>query len=177
MTNRYRAITLVLAGSTLLAILFSGFWFGGFRVNLTLSAPIGVWRVETLDREVQIGDLIFICLPTDQPFAQPRSRGYIGFGLCPGWLSPLIKTVRAVPGQYVRVAERVAVGGVELPNSSPLETDSEGRPLSAHAGGVVPKRHVFILSDYPGSYDSRYFGPISIDGVIGLAKPVLVVSP
>lgn len=33
--------------------------------------------------------------------------------------------------------------------------------------GVVPSGHVFLLADHPNSYDSRYWGPIPTDHLVG----------
>ena len=63
-------------------------------------------------------------------------------------------------------------------NGSDLRAaDAGGRALLPYAGGVVPPGHVFLHSDFAGSYDSRYFGPVPIAGVLGLARPVLTVRP
>jgi conjugative transfer signal peptidase TraF len=98
-------------------------------------------------------------------------------GLCPGWFSPLIKTVLAVSGQQIDISMTVAIDGTRLAHSDVRRTDAEGRQLPVFAGGVVPSGQVFLHSDFAGSYDSRYFGPIPDTGLLGLAEPVLTLAP
>lgn len=148
-----------------------------FRINLTPSYPLGVWRIETLNRNVRVGDRIFICTPLTEAFRQARERGYVRRGLCPGWLSPLIKTVVALPGQSVEIGTSVAIDGLALPQSTIQPRDGSGRELTAHPGGVVPPDTLFVFSTFRGSYDSRYFGPIPAAGILGLAKPVFTFAP
>ncbi|MBL8594589.1 MAG: conjugative transfer signal peptidase TraF [Devosia sp.] len=149
----------------------------GLRVNLTPSYPLGLWRVEPLGRDVAVGDRIFICPPPSSAFERARERGYLGHGLCPGWYSPLIKTVVAVAGQHVVIDRSIAVDGAPLAHSSVRPVDGEGRALAPASGGVVPPRQLFLFSEFAGSYDSRYFGPIPAAGVLGLAHPLLVFTP
>lgn len=177
MTGRAAPIIVVAAVATMLCSLaVVGFVFG-LRINLTPSYPIGVWRIEPLARHVAVGDRVFICPPVSPEFIAARERGYLGSGLCPGWMSPLIKTVAAQAGQQVAIGRSVAIDGVHLPHSSVLSADGAGRALSRARGGVVPPGHLFVFSAFSGSYDSRYFGPIPTTGILGLARPVLVLNP
>lgn len=149
----------------------------GFRINLTPSYPLGLWRIILLDQEVRVGDLIFICPPSTYAFEQARVRGYLRRGLCPGWLSPLIKTVAALPGQQIQIDDAVSIDGSVLSHSQVRSTDAEGRTLDAFSGGVVPPDHLFLHSSFAGSYDSRYFGPIPAAGLLGKAQPLVTFGP
>ncbi len=56
------------------------------------------------------------------------------------------------------------------------ENGSDGRPLPFfHKYGslVIPEGHFFVAGKHPGSYDSRYWGLIKTDNVIGKAHPIL----
>lgn len=172
MTRRRTPIIILTAGTAILtAILIAG-WPTGLRINMTPSYPRGLWRIETLDRPVAVGDLVFICPPVTAAFAQAFERGYIRRGLCPGGLSPLIKTVAAVAGQEVDVAGHVSIGGRLIPDSDLRHADAAGRPLTPYAGGVIPAGELYLHSNFAGSYDSRYFGPVPATGLLGLARPV-----
>ncbi len=149
----------------------------GLRINLTPSYPLGLWRIDALDREIEVGDLIFICPPLNAEFQRAHERGYLRRGLCPGLLSPLIKTVVALPGQKIEIGASVKIDGQELPSSELQPFDGAGRPLRPFTGGIVPAGTLFLHSTSGGSYDSRYFGPIPADGALGLAEPVLVFEP
>ncbi|MEO5755758.1 MAG: conjugative transfer signal peptidase TraF [Mesorhizobium sp.] len=175
--RRRRAIALIaIAGSGIAALAAAG-WVGGLRVNLTPSEPLGLWRIATMDRPVAPGDLVFICPPDTPTIRLGRERGYLHRGLCPGWFSPLIKTVAAIEGQRFEIGAGVSIDGTPLAHSQLRAADAKGRALAPFAGGIVPTAHLFLHSDFEGSYDSRYFGPIPGAGLLGLARPVLTFDP
>ncbi|MEI5682229.1 conjugative transfer signal peptidase TraF [Mesorhizobium sp. CCNWLW179-1] len=174
MSRRFAAIAVSAMGAV--ALLGIG-WLGGFRLNLTPSYPLGLWRIIELDRPVAVGDLIFICPPDAPQFRAALERGYLRRGPCPGGFTPLIKTVAAIEGQTIEIDAGVAVGGTPLPHSGLRPTDGEGRSLASYPGGVVPPGHLFLHSDFASSYDSRYFGPIPGAGLLGQARPVLITGP
>ena len=175
--QRKIAIGALALGAGILSALAAGGFWGGLRLNLTPSYPLGIWRIELLDREPVVGDLVFICPPYAPAFAIGLERGYLPTGLCPAGTGPLIKSVVAVAGQITVIEMSVSIDGVVLPNSVVRSADAEGRPLSSFAGGQVPPGSVFLHSDFGGSYDSRYFGPLPTDGILGLASPVYVLAP
>lgn len=149
----------------------------GFRVNLTPSEPLGLWRIVEPDRPILVGDLIFICPPDTDAMREARARGYLRFGLCAGHVAPLIKTVVATSGQAIEIQDQVHVDGGTLPHSRVARTDGQGRQMVHYDGGVVPPGAVFLHSEFPGSFDSRYFGPLPMDGILGLAQEVWTYAP
>lgn len=175
--RRGRVFATLAVGAVCLAGIAAAGGLGGYRINWTPSYPLGLWRIEVLDRKVAVGDLIFICPPPTLEFVMARERGYLRRGLCPGWFSPLIKTVVAGLGQRVDVGRSIRIDGTALADSEVRLFDAEGRALEPHAGGIVPAGQLFLHSEFAGSYDSRYFGPIPADGVLGLARPVFTIDP
>jgi conjugative transfer signal peptidase TraF len=175
---RQRRLLLFLTGAavTMSALTASGF-IGGYRLNLTPSEPLGLWRIEELQRPVAIGDLVLLCPPLTSVFADARRRGYLRRGLCVGGFAPLIKTVAALPGQRVEITDHVLIDGRPVPASSVWGRDGEGRVLLPDSGGVVPPHHLFLHSPFASSYDSRYFGPVPDSGLLGLARPVFTFHP
>jgi len=165
----------LLATGFLLAITVSGLL--GFRVNLTPSEPLGLWRIIPLDRSVMVGDIVFICPPATPIMREARSRGYLRDGLCLSGMAPLIKAVLAVGGQTVDICDDVRIDGEPIANSRVMREDAKGRPLVPYAGGVLPSRTVFVHSAFPGSFDSRYFGPLPLSNVLGLARKVWTYAP
>lgn len=149
----------------------------GLRVNLTPSEPLGLWRISPLDRPAGVGDLVFICPPDTGVLRQARDRGYLRSGLCPSGYAPLIKTVVAVSGQVIVIGHNVSIDGAELSHSALVTRDAQGRALVPFVGGTVPANNVFLHSDFPGSFDSRYFGPVPVSGILGLARKVLTYAP
>lgn len=149
----------------------------GYRVNLTPSEPIGLWRIVSLDRPPVAGDRIFICPPKRPDMEQAAQRGYLRSGLCRSGYAPLIKSVAAIGGQHVEIGRSVNIDRILLPHSALAISDGKGRALAHYEGGVVQEGFVFLHSDFAGSYDSRYFGPIPAAGILGLAREVLTVAP
>ncbi|MGO7345351.1 conjugative transfer signal peptidase TraF [Rhizobium johnstonii] len=150
---------------------------GGYRINLTPSEPLGLWRIIPLHRPAAVGDLLFICPPETAAMREARARGYLRSGSCRGGVAPLIKTVIAVAGQHAEIGVSVSVDGRGVSSSSLALRDGKGRPLTPFPSGIVPPGYVFLHSAFPGSYDSRYFGPVPISGIRGLAQEVLTYVP
>ena len=176
-----RRNNLVLLGLAMMTMAFLGAisvaWFGNYRINLTPSEPLGLWRIVRVDRPAAVGDLVFICPPQTMMMREARARGYLRSGLCPGGVAPLIKSVIAVAGQRVEVEAGVSVDGRSVPSSNVVQRDGQERRMAPFQSGIVPAGSVFLHSPFAGSYDSRYFGPIPEAGVLGLAQEVLTYAP
>lgn len=175
---RHRRVHLFVTGAAVfVSALAAAALTGGYRLNLTPSEALGLWRIEKLQRPVAIGDLVFLCPPMTAVFAEAWRRGYLRRGLCPGGYAPLIKAVAALPGQRVQITDHVLIDGHPLPASSVSGRDGEGRVLLPDSGGVIPPHHLLLHSSFASSYDSRYFGPVPDTGLLGLARPVLTFDP
>ena len=177
MTRRGRALAIIGAGAVLLGSMAAAFEWGGYRVNFTPSYPLGIWQIQALDRLAAVGDRVFICPPSGPAVDLARARFYLPRGLCPAGTAPLIKTVVALAGQSIRVEGQVIIDDVPLAASTVHAQDAEGRPMKPWMGGIVPLGEVFLHSDFVGSYDSRYFGPLPAAGILGLAREVLTFTP
>lgn len=152
-------------------------WIGGLRVNMTPSAPLGLWRIVPLTSSAREGQTIFICPPNNGTMREALKRGYLRAGLCAGGFGPLIKSIVAVAGQRVDVTDHVTVDGAHIGGSNIFERDGEGRALQHDRSGIVPADTVYLHSDFAGSWDSRYFGPVPASGILGLAQEVLTYAP
>jgi conjugative transfer signal peptidase TraF len=147
-----------------LATLVVGFLFYvlleqcGVRWNLTESAPVGMYG------QARWGDYLGFC-PEGAASRLSIERGYRTRMLwaCPDGRSELIKHVAAKPGDTVTVStDGIAVNGHLLPHSAPRTTDRAGRPLMAYPAGTyqASDRQIWVVSDNPLGFDSRYFGPV-----------------
>ena len=173
---RRRAIMTLSAGIGVMMLIVAVGWFGGLRLNLTPSEPLGLWRITPLDRLAAVGDLVFICPPAPLA-ALGLERGYFRWGPCPAGVAPLIKVVAAAAGSRIAIADAVVIDGVPLRHSRPSPRDGAGRPLRPWSGGIVPPGWIFLHSPFAGSYDSRYFGPVPEAGLLGLARPLFTFDP
>lgn len=85
----------------------------------------------------------------------------------------LVKDVGALPGDAItRQGSAVYRNGVEIPLSTILAADSNGVELQCiNYPVIVPEGHIWLSSRHARGYDSRYFGPVSVQQlVIGKAR-------
>jgi conjugative transfer signal peptidase TraF len=176
MIRRHVVLFLVSVGGVMFGLALIGY-MGGYRLNLTPSEPLGLWRIAPLHRPIRIGDLMFVCPPETAGFAEALKRGYLRRGLCTGGFAPLIKTIVALPGQRLDIGATVAVDGRTIRSSTVRKKDGKGRTLTPFTGGTVPPHHLFLHSSFASSYDSRYFGPLPDAGLLGLAQQVVTFDP
>src|SRR4051794_10650184 len=129
------------------------------RLNYSPSLPVGLYVVAS-DHSA---DLVEFC-PTEPYASLAAERGYRSVGSCPDGGAPLMKPIAAQPGDIVEISSRgFAVNGKELPNSAPLNVDTDGRSLQHWPFGKyrVETGTVWVISSYNRrSLDSRYFGPV-----------------
>jgi len=147
----------------------------GFRVNVSQSYPVGLYRVVGDASAVQRGSVVLVCLPVEWArFA--RRRGILGPGHCEGGTYGLGKAVLAVEGDVVELRrEGITVNGVAVPRSRTLDRDSRGRPMPQYPPGYYGLRQgeVWLFSPYhAAAFDSRYFGPISVEHVQATVVPL-----
>lgn len=173
MTGRRIGIA-ALAAAGAIGLTAAGCSAAGFQLNTSASAPMGLWRVTTIERQrIERGTLVSICPPEVELVAMMRERGFLHVGDCPGVATtPLLKPVVAVAGDTVRVRrEGVSVNGRALPRSA-AEQSMPGYPAGIYK---VRPGHVWLLSSYnAGSFDSRYFGPVSLANLRGHASPIFI---
>jgi conjugative transfer signal peptidase TraF len=131
----------------------------GVRLNDSPSLPVGLYAV-TSDGSA---DLVEFC-PTEPYASLAAERGYRSGGSCPDGGAPLMKPIAARRGDTVEISSRgFIVNGKALPNSEPLNVDTDGRSLQHWPFGKyrVQTATVWVISSYNRrSFDSRYFGPV-----------------
>ncbi|TWB18442.1 conjugation peptidase TraF [Nitrospirillum amazonense] len=135
--------------------------------NASASAPIGLYRVRSNTQLIR-GDLVLV-RPPSAVASLAAARGYVPAGV------PLIKRVAALAGDTVCGEQRsVAINGEPVPTR--LETDRLGRPLPTWEGcRMLQAGELFLLMrDVPDSFDSRYFGPVRVESVIGQLVPLWI---
>jgi Signal peptidase, peptidase S26 len=86
---------------------------------------------------------------------------------------PLLKPILALDGQTVcRVGPLITVDGREMGIAH--DKDHSGRPLPFWQGcRVIGHSEIFLMNPHePASLDGRYFGPLPIASIAGLAEPL-----
>ena len=147
----------------------------GLRINTTKSLPAGIYVITSDEK----APLVEFC-PEGVFSTLSFVRGYRPHGLCPDGGAPLLKPVIAYSGDTVVFSsEGIRVNGKFLANTAPQRFDTAGRPLTPWAPGVysVAAGMVWVASTYhPDSFDSRYFGPISLGRIRHRLKPLWVIG-
>lgn len=149
----------------ILAAGLKGSEIAGFRYNLGLSAPVGIFKLTAAPR-YERGMLVAACPPATMPF--------LDAGHCPAGSVPLLKQVAARPGDRVSVT-RAGVrvnGGPLLPHSAPYTHSRSGHRLPQHLGDFQLKGYWLYGPDSEFSYDSRYFGEVNERAIVSAITPV-----
>lgn len=147
----------------------------GVRINVSDSVPLGFYIVASGDT----ASLVEFC-PVEPFASQSSERGYRPGGAgCPDGAAPLLKPIVAREGDLVDVSRSgIRVNGQALSNTEPLTADVIGRSLRPWPAGAyrVEFGTVWVASTHnPGSYDSRYMGPINVRQVRRTLKPLWVL--
>jgi conjugative transfer signal peptidase TraF len=137
-------------------------------INTTASEPEGFyWRI---GEPAAVGRLVAFKAPAA---AFPYAEAHLAYLR----RVPMLKTVAAGPGDQVCARDRrLVIAGRD--RGAIAWTDREGRALP-HWNGCrrLGPRELFVFSDrVPNSFDSRYFGPIDPQGVLGVYAPLMVAS-
>jgi len=174
--NQFRA-PLLAAISTVLMAAGITFLMRHFRIGLTTSnssCAEGFYRL--VDAPIRRGELAAACLPVKVEQEGLMHR-YLGNGDCPGGAEPVLKVIGGLGGDEVDIeAGWIAVNGRRLANSATLMLDSIGRPLTHVVWGkrrVGPEEVWLFGLNNRRSWDSRYFGPIPLRAIRGVAEPLL----
>ncbi len=135
--------------------------------NTTASVPLGLYLVTP--GIPKRGDLLVLQLP---PAMQTlaASRGMLSAK------APVLKPVAAIAGDrvcrwgtVVTINRRVAAFA--------HRTDARDRSLPVWQGcRQLSASQVFILAAHPDSFDSRYFGPLQLQGPYGVAHRLLTLQ-
>lgn len=150
-----RSLKRLLASAICLLVFVGTLYISGIRINTSDSLPLGVWRVQKTDTsELRIGDSIAI------------NRSAV-----PNASTHLMKDVGGLPGDVMtRQGDVVYRNGVEMPLSTIQTTNSIGQEIHCIKYPVmVPEGYVWLSSRHERGYDSRYFGAVPVQAVIGKA--------
>jgi signal peptidase I len=149
----------VILGALLVALLIKTFLLQAFYIpsrsmepTLRIGDRVLVNKLSYKMHDINRGDIVVFERPPDEP---------------PDAIKDLIKRVIALPGETISSENgQVFIDGrpLEEPYLEP-GTVTENLPPT-----LVPEGHVFVMGDNRGdSRDSRYFGPIEEDLVVGRA--------
>lgn len=131
--------------------------------NVSPSVPVGLYAV--LHRQPNLGELALVRLPEAIAEFADRS-GYLPRAAL------LLKPAAATAGDRVcRFGTDVFVRGRLAART--LMDDPARRDLPSWQGcRTLGRREVLLLAEHPASFDSRYFGPLRTQHVVGTAVPI-----
>jgi conjugative transfer signal peptidase TraF len=136
-----------------------------FVWNASASVPIGLYSVHPAHRLTVTA--LAVAYPPEPLAGWLEERRYLPRGV------PLIKPILALDGQTVcRAGPRITVDGREIGIAH--DKDHSGRPLPVWQGcRVIGPSEIFLMNPHePASLDGRYFGPLPIASIAGLAEPL-----
>ena len=134
--------------------------------NFTESVPVGLYSLS--HAAPATGDVIAIA-----PAGAAREALDAYAALPAGKL--LLKQLAAVEGDVVcRTGATVTVNGVIAAIAKPATADGRALPAWSGCRALGPGK-VLVLTRHAGSFDSRYFGPIGADQIIGIAHPLVTL--
>ncbi|OBQ46476.1 conjugative transfer signal peptidase TraF [Halodesulfovibrio spirochaetisodalis] len=143
-----------------IALLLTTAFHLDYRLNLTHSEPIGLYKLE--NETPTRGDLASFCLSPENEYLElSLSRTYLGTSLlCPSGQKPLVKELVGTAGDVVTVHSNTIQVNTTYYRLTARTHDSKGRslPHKLHSA-VIPKGKALLLSTHhQDSFDSRYFG-------------------
>ena len=133
--------------------------------NPSDSVAVGWYHVGPPDA-LRVGAIVLTTLPPDAA-ALAAHRRYLPARV------PLLKRVGTIAPQHVCIFDALVwIDGV--PVAALLPADRLGRPLPSwsHCRRLEAGELFLLSSTNPASFDSRYFGPVSVSTVTGVAQPV-----
>jgi conjugative transfer signal peptidase TraF len=162
--SRRAAVLTSLASAAIVAALASNRLHPLVLLNTTPSEPLGLYTA-TLE-PIRVGAIVAFRAPAAAfPYAD-RKLSYLH-------RTPMLKAVAAGPGDRVcTTSDRLVINGEDRAPIASL--DGEGRALPRWMGcRRLSPDELFVFSiRVPNSFDSRYFGPVRRDAVVGVFQPV-----
>ena len=169
--KRYSSWGIVLLAVTVIAVLLQGPHERPlFVFNTSPSIPPGLYYRRQGQDGVRVGDVVLFAVPDGTAHQFVKSR--LG-KVRSNWT--ILKPVAAAGGDHVCTRHGwLFINGVQ---TAPLvTTDSEGNPVPTWSGGRhLEDEEIFVMATHvERSLDSRVFGVVRRDDVIGVYKPLWV---
>ncbi len=119
---------------------------------------------------IELGDFVAANLP-DEAAQLAAERGYLPNK------TPVLKTISAVSGDEICIFAASILINAE-PVATVQKTDSIGRVMPVKPGcyQLQPGEYFLLSTAIENSFDSRYFGPVDEDLILGVATPLLIFS-
>jgi len=147
-------------------------------VNLTGSMPIGIYQ-QLHHSKLHRGDIVSLCLPKAIALAGKRND-YIGTGPCPGNAMRLLKQVIAVLGDEVKLSSYFIRVNDHRYFAPQQRVNHKGRHIYHWIKNGIYRntKNVWVYGshDTVHSWDSRYFGGVSLNAINGSYRKLWTLS-
>lgn len=154
-----------------------------FTDSRTDCFPYKVWYINKQDKEPSPGDFIMFATPANAAHYFPKNKRWIKKVLATS--GGRVDVVPAPPGE----TSLVLMGGMErkLPVKARVTviqgetretfvafaSDSLGRKLTVIRQQTIPSGEYYLYSPIARSYDSRYWGLVKKNEILGTAHPII----
>ncbi|MDO6415447.1 S26 family signal peptidase [Sphingomonas sp. BIUV-7] len=141
-------------------------WWAIPQLTWVMSPSIDAWAIRSAPGVIHRGDLVSFML--SHPLAGPKPVAVTKYALClPADRLDFVEKPSFVPG---KLDGYYYCNGRLLAVSKPIGRD--GRPLAHFRPRArrIPAGMVFVGSRHPSSFDSRYYGPVSIGRLIRMER-------
>ena len=170
MLNKKIGVNLFL---NIFAVILVGFFLKGYlrenyRLNVTSSLPVGIYKIDKID-EVKKGDKLTFKIPNDVK-QYMLDRNYINKSVI-----SFLKRVGALEGDNIEVGNNLVINGEII--KPILKKDTLGRDLPVKYGKYKLKSgEFFMLGDTLNSFDSCYIGIVKEEQLEKKAKLILEIG-
>ena len=145
-------------------------------INLSPSAPYGIWQQYTDNVPLARGDWVVAC-PNLDPVAIDALILRPGRNPDECVSAAHLKKVAALPGDKVRVYEYEIQTPIATVHALRHRHDGVELPRVKEGVHIVERETLWLINDHhPFSVDSRYYGPLSTDDILRRAKPILTLG-
>jgi conjugative transfer signal peptidase TraF len=163
--RRLSVITVAVVGTVALAWPAVHLPVARIIYNASDSAPRGWYRTDPPE-SFHVGSFVLTRLPVAAA-ALAAERHYLPEGI------PLLKRIGAMSPQTVCIRDRmVSIDGVLSATARSIDWVSRPLPVWAQCRRLRDDELFLLSTTNTASFDSRYFGPVSMSAVIGIAQPL-----
>ncbi|WP_406030728.1 S26 family signal peptidase [Succinivibrio sp.] len=146
------------------------FSYFSLYLNISDSIPKGLYVLEK--RLPKKNELALFCLNKEFSIIA-KERKYLSNGVCNG-LAPIGKKTVAKAGDLVKINEfGTYVDNVRIKRSIPLKFDPKGELMPQRFfERILEDGEYIFVAEKIYSFDSRYFGTIEKENILGTIKPL-----
>lgn len=86
----------------------------------------------------------------------------------------IMKVAAGVPGDHLQIKDqKVLINGKIVASGMPLVDPTKIAYTAFDRDEIIPPGHVFMMGTHPRSYDSRYWGYLSVKDVVGRGYKII----